>query len=157
MAIGCRPSVELQIDIELEYSKSIVRSMSMHTEQNDAQQPTPTYRAWLAIRRSSLTGAVEVCARWAQFEYFLADMGRRPRGTTLVRIDENEAHGPRNSQWEASKPPRDAIGLATPAEHVERIKALQDAGLTNYEIAALLGASRIAVRDALRVFADSHG
>ena len=61
-----------------------------------------------------MTGAVEVCARWAQFEYFLADMGRRPRGTTLVRIDENEAHGPRNSQWEACKPLRDAIVLATP-------------------------------------------
>ena len=109
------------------------------------------------MRRSSLSGAVEVCARWAQFECFLADMGRRPRGASLVRIDENEAHGPRNSQWKATKPPHDAIGLATPAEHVQRIKTLQDAGLTNYEIAALLGASRIAVRDALRVFADSHG
>ena len=53
-----------------------------------------TYRAWLAIRRRHLNGGVAVCERWEQFECFLADMGTRPRGTRLVRIDKGSAYGP---------------------------------------------------------------
>ncbi len=75
---------------------------------------TPTYWAWLYMRRRHLDGATaEVCARWAHFENFLADMGKRPRRTTLIRIDDKRAYGPGNCQWKASERQHDAIAHAT--------------------------------------------
>ena len=108
-----------------------------------------TYRAWLAIRRRHLDGGVAVCERWEQFECFLADMGTRPRGTRLVRIDKGSAYGPNNCLWRSNKRQRDARGLATLTEHVQWIKELYAAGHTEHEIAGLLRTTRAAVRDAL--------
>jgi len=108
-----------------------------------------TYRAWLAIRRRHLNGGVAVCERWDHFECFLADMGTRPRGTRLVRIDKDSAYGPNNCLWRSNKRQRDARGLATLTEHVQWIKELYAAGHTEHEIAGLLRTTRAAVRDAL--------
>ena len=42
---------------------------------------------------------IEVCDRWLAFENFLADMGDRPDGRTLGRIDNNSDYGPSNCGW----------------------------------------------------------
>lgn len=46
---------------------------------------------------------ITVCARWHTFEKFLADMGERPEGKTLDRLDLNGNYEPGNCRWATAK------------------------------------------------------
>lgn len=69
---------------------------------------SPTYSVWQNMHyRCKPQNAskyphyahVSVCGGWSSFESFLEDMGEKPNGLTLDRIDGSKGYSPDNCRW----------------------------------------------------------
>lgn len=71
---------------------------------------SPEYQAWVDARQRCNNPSnaswkdyggrgVVVCSRWDSFDNFIADMGRRPPGTSLDRRDNDKGYSPDNCRW----------------------------------------------------------
>jgi len=81
-----------------------------HSRLRDGR-PSPTYISWYNMKQRCLNPkathyrhyggrGITICDGWlSSFEAFLADMGERPAGTSLERIDPNGNYERANTRW----------------------------------------------------------
>lgn len=74
---------------------------------------TKTYNTWRAMKERCLnknsrgykfygSKGITVCEKWLTFEGFFEDMGSRPEGTTLDRMDRKQGYYKENCRWVGS-------------------------------------------------------
>lgn len=87
-----------------------IHGKSKNPISKDIAPPSKTYRSWDAmlsscyapayVHRSIQIKGIKVCESWRKsFQKFLEDMGEKPEGTRLTRLDKNADFTPENCIW----------------------------------------------------------
>lgn len=69
---------------------------------------------------------VTICDAWMTFEGFLKDMGERPDGTTLDRIDSSRGYEPGNCRWATPKQQGENRAVVQPLTYKGKTQNAED-------------------------------
>lgn len=121
-----------------------------HGHGKRGKKRSPTYSSWASMMDRAKWGGhpsfanygakgISVCEEWQKFENFIADMGERPKGTSIDRIDNTKGYAKENCRWAT----RHEQALNTS----RTIKVVIDGELVNvFDLCERLGLSSKAVR-----------
>lgn len=110
-----------------------------------------TYNGWLSMIQRCTDPSdlhyknyggrgITVCERWKDFENFYADMGKKPDGLTLDRIDNDAGYSPDNCRWATrAQQQRNRRCNRLTIEDARSIRARWGAGEMQKDIAADYG------------------
>ena len=107
---------------------------------------TGTYSSWCAAKDRATNpnskdfhrygaAGIGMAVRWLRFENFLADMGERPKGTTLDRIDGTKGYEPGNCRWatplEQARNKKHLVIIDTPLGQMPIVEYANQIGISN--------------------------
>ena len=139
VSCGCRRR-------EVNAKRNRLRTTHGHTVDG---KPSPTWETWHSMKERCYNPnysryeryggrGITVCARWRNsFASFLTDMGERPPGLTLERIENDGNYEPGNCRWATSKEQANNRRNNIRVEYEGRemtLKACADAAGVNYKL-----------------------
>lgn len=60
---------------------------------------TKTYGAFHAMRTLARKKGIEITTEWDEFPFFLEEMGEKPKGCSVQRIDKSKGYSKENCIW----------------------------------------------------------
>lgn len=118
---------------------------------------TPIYATWCSMRDRCSNPknkayyryggrGIKVCERWQTFENFYADMGERPLGMTLERINNDGDYEPANVRWatpmEQANNTRRTVRFDTPLGRLSMREIAKKIGITYRGVQERVGRGR---------------
>lgn len=90
--------------------ESVVKLKTTHGLSKSAGEVTPTFASWNSmiarvrdtrpeVAKYYLDKGITVCERWQWYPNFLEDMGEKPEGKTIDRIDGTKGYCKENCRW----------------------------------------------------------
>jgi hypothetical protein len=93
----------------------LTREVTAERNRTHGMSHTPTHRIWCGMNTRCYNESskdyrhyggrgITVCDRWRNsFEAFLSDMGERPPGMSIERVDNSKGYEPGNCRWASQK------------------------------------------------------
>lgn len=116
-----------------------------------------TYRSWRAMRGRCLNPknvnwhnyggrGISICKRWDDYSLFLADMGIRPAGKSIDRIDNSKNYSPDNCRWATpAEQSRNSRKTKLTEDIARSIRSDRSGGTLIKDIAAARGVSQTTI------------